>query len=289
MIIRSFLFWILLAALLWLDSTLPLSDVPHTGAFLGALFTAIGVALGWLADKAVTIATVLWHVAVFVGKALWDVAVQIARVFKALYGFLGKFWNSILKPLVKWVWQTYQRLRKWLEDTLGPVLKFLYTVRCELLKFYDKWLRPVLETITVIRRTLQLLAALRIEWARDLDRKLADLEDRLLAPVQFLLRKVNQVIDVVNRVVTLDGLLQRVVLLQSIARDIVGVANTWHQAFSRPVTAGEREAALAQNPHKTGAQLAREFVAYLETGQGPHAASIAEWGAEFDRRMRDAA
>lgn len=270
----------------WLERALAPDAGELRYAWLGALFAAVAQAFVWLADKAVTIGIVVYHATVIVGRALWDFATRIAGVFRGTYTLLRNFWSSVLRPFVAWTWRQVDRLAAWLQRTFDPVLRALFRIRAELLRWYDKWLRPVFDTITAIRRILQLLSAFRLEWARALDRRLAELEDRLLAPIRFALTKINEAIDVVNRIVTLDGLLQRMTLLRSLARDVGALRAIWHNAASKPLTEEARAAARARDQFKGGEQLARESIAYLQTGVGPHAASINEWGAELLRRLR---
>lgn len=286
---RSLLFWLIVALVCWLDATHPAIPGDYRGAFLGALFTGIAAVFGWLADKAVDIAIIIYHATVIVGRALWDVAVRIAGVFRDTYGFLQRFWSRVLRPFVVWAWQSIERLAGWLRRTFQPVLDFLIRVRRELLKVYERFVRPVLETIGVIRRLLQLLALLRFEWAKELDARLAELEERLLAPIRFALGKINELINVVNRVMTLDGLLQRVTLLQSVIRDIGDIATIWHGAHSRPVTEADRTAAAARDNYKSGETVIREAEEYIRRGTGPDVESIEEAFRDLELRYERAA
>jgi hypothetical protein len=54
-----------------------------------------------------------------------------------------------------------------------------------------------------------------VPFAQAIERKLADLESRLLVPIRFALAKVNEAINWINRIVDLDGLFQRLTLIES--------------------------------------------------------------------------
>lgn len=241
-------------------------------------------AFKWLADKGTTIAIIVWHATRIVGTALYRFAINLGGIFSKVYGVLGDFWRGVLRPFITYVWRNIERLQKWLKDTLGPALKFIDSVRQRVLEIYDRYFRPIFDTIEVVRRTLQLLAALRLDWARELDRKLAEIEDRLLWPIREAMFRLNQVTEWINRIVTLDGLFQRLTLLRSVGRDIGRIAAIWHQAHSRPLTDEERRSDPAAPGLKPPEQVAADFRAYLLTGQGPHQAQLEE--ALTDLRLR---
>jgi hypothetical protein len=79
----------------------------------------------------------------------------------------------------------------------------------------------------------RILSSLGLGWARKLDAYLGQLEDKIQRPFQFLLAKINEVINVVNRIVTLDGLIQRVALIRSLARDYKFAGNIWWNTMHR--------------------------------------------------------
>lgn len=278
--------WAALALLYWLDVQLAARAGAHTGAFLGALFTAIGLAFGWLADKAVSIAVVMFHVAVYVGKALWETAIAIARVFREVYGFLKKFWSGVLRPFITWVWREVERLARFLRKVTEPILKFLHRVRREILKLYERFLRPVLDTIDVIRQTLRLLAFLRLEWAKELDRKLAELEDRLLLPLRFALGKINEVINIVNSVASGFGVLQRVALIGSMWRYQRDALAVWWHSIHRPLEGERRNEYLQPLETRSLASMASDYRAYVVDRSGPDAARIDEHARDYELRIR---
>jgi hypothetical protein len=226
----SIAIWGAIALLAWLDAYHNPIQVETRQAFIGVVIAGIGAVFTWLADKAVTVAVTLAQAAVMIGTAIAHFARLVAGVFVRSWSFLGNLWTDVLRPFVGWAWQQVERLAAWLKDTLGPVLKFLDKVRTEIDRIYQRWLRPIFDTIEITRRILQLLAFLRIQWARELDAKLADLEARLLAPVRDLYRLVNLASEWVNRVITLDGLFQRLTLIRSMIRDAGLVFATQHNA-----------------------------------------------------------
>jgi hypothetical protein len=248
-------------------------------AFFGALFTLLGSAFAWLAGQAVTIAVTVAQVAIMIATAVGQFALLAAGVFARVFGFLGQFWSGVLRPFIVWSWDLFNRFAGWLQRTFAPIIKFLNDVRAEVQKIYDKWLRPVFDTISVVRQTLQILATLRVPFARALDQKLAQLESALLAPILELYRLLNEAQNWINRIVTLDGLLQRVTLLRSVVRDIYSVAGIWQEAFSKPVTPADYAKRRQQAGERTIADVQRDTAEVLTTGGGPYGPFVQEWSA----------
>lgn len=259
-------------------------DVSH--AFLGALVAGIGAVFGWLADKAVTLAVTMYHVTVLIGRHLWDFATRVAGVFRGVGQLLARFWASVLRPFVVNVWEGFLRLKRFLEETFGPILRFLESVRREILKFYEKWFRPIFDTIEILRRSLQILERLGLEWARELDAKLAELEGRLLAPIRFALLKINEAIEIVDRIMTLDGLIQRVTLIGSLIRYQADALKVWWQSIHKPLE-GEKKSEY-ERPLETRpiATVAADYRAYVIDGGGPDATRIDEHARDYALRLR---
>jgi hypothetical protein len=239
----------------------------------------------------VTMAALSWSVTALwaFAQSILNGAQQVARgvrsgFFKA-WDFTRSLYDDVLKPAWTKFWSLVDRVRASLEHAFRPVLDFLRHVREEILGFYTKWVRPILDTIDVTRKILRVLSALHLDFAKRLDAKLGALEDAIDRPFRLLLAEVNKIINLVDRVVTANGLFQRLALVRSIERDIRYVVNAWHNSQSKPLTDADRRAAKERDTFKSGEQIASESRVYLETGVGPHAASIDEWSTELALRL----
>ncbi|MGH8636675.1 MAG: hypothetical protein ACREUZ_06010 [Burkholderiales bacterium] len=277
--IGRWLLWLLVALGVAAELARPPEAGPVSLAFFGAIFTAIVAVFGYIADKAVTVAITIAQAAIMIGQAIGQFALLTASVFAKVFGFLRSFWSGVLRPFITWSWDQIQRFSGWLKRTLEPVLKFLQDLRTEITKIYDRWLRPIFDTIDTTRRILQVLATLRVPFARELDQELAQLEQRLLGPILDLYRRLNEAMDWVNRIITLDGLLQRLTLLRSLVRDIYSVAGIWQNAFSNPVTNTQYEQRRRQAGAVTMVDVQRNTAEVLTTGSGPYAPFVDEWSA----------
>jgi len=247
-----------------------------SGAFFGALISLIASAFTFLAGHAVTVLVTIAQVAMMIGTAIARFALMVAGVFGHVVGFVKNFWTAVLRPFVVWSWEQFSRVVGWLQRTFKPLIDFLNDVRAELQKLYDKWLRPIFDTIEMARRTLQILATLRVPFARELDRKLAQLEEALLRPILELFRVLNEAMNWINRILTLDGLVQRLTLMKSIERDLAYVWRAWHNGQSQPLTQGDRDAAIVRQPFRTGAAIKGDVEAYIRSSSGPLAPAIEE-------------
>jgi len=199
---------------------------------------------------------------------------QVAQKFADLAGLFRRFWRDILKPLFVKIDRWIGRVFTWLRDTFGPILEALKRLRTFVLDLYRKWFKPIFDTIDVIRRFLGVLSIFNVDWARKLDAKLADLERRLREPILLVVRKINDVIDVVDRIVTLDGLLQRYTLITSLFGYRGDWLNMWWNAQSSPLTAAERARLLSGGDAKTAREIAADTRLYIEAGAGELAPAV---------------
>jgi hypothetical protein len=100
------------------------------------------------------------------------------------------------------------------------VLHFLKVLRDHLLAFYATFVRPWLDLIdTHAERAARAVVARhcagRARWISGSARS----RDAIEAPFRYVLAKVNEIVNIINRIVTLDGLFQRLALLGSLKRD----------------------------------------------------------------------
>ena len=103
--------------------------------------------------------------------------------------------------------------------------------------------------------------------------------------IERVLGRLNQAIDVLDSVTTRDRLFQRIAFLGTLERDLAYIWRAWNNGQSKPLTDEERRAAAAAGVYKSGDQVIAESALYLRTGDGPNAASIAEWLRELDLRL----
>jgi hypothetical protein len=220
---------------------------PVTLAFFGWLITLAELVFAGLHAAAdVVIAYLAWAVNAlfFLGQLAYNALVELGGVamrgIRQAWRFFRWTYDDILAPAWRKFWRLVDVVRGTLERVLRPVFAVLRRIRDELLHLYAKWVRPVLDTIETTRKVLRVLSALHIPFARKLDHQLAELEEKIDRPFRYLLGKVNEVINFVNRIATADGLFQRLALVRSIARDWQVIGDEYARMHRAPMTDEER-------------------------------------------------
>jgi len=283
---RSLAVWAVVALLVWLDQAHPLG-VPVTAAFsFGWLIVGIVGAFKEIGKAAVTTAVLIAKVAVMIGVALARVGIPLAVIFAKVYGLLARFWAGALRPLLAFLGRTFDRFVGWLTRTMGPILKFLEAVRKAVDRIYQKYLKPILDTIEIVRRVSQLLAALHVPFAKELDAKLAQLEERLLAPIRAVYAKLNEAMNWINRIITLDGLLQRITLLRSIRRDVLEISRAFRAWRHSPVSAAKYSELRRAAGERTTDDVKRDVRDVLTTGGGNYGTFVSEMAAQWGIYVR---
>lgn len=205
-------------------------------------------------------------------RGSWNALIGIGQVFaggfKYAWGFLRVLYGDILLPAWQQWWALVDRVRGVLERVVLPVLRLLDRVRDEFLAIYARYVRPVLDAIEIARKWLRVLSALHLDVARTLERKLAALEEAIDRPFRFVLNELNKIINVVNRVLTADGLFQRLALIRSIERDIRWVSSTFFRSQTSRLPQAVRDQRLAPLETQTLEEQAVEARALMLDGEG---------------------
>jgi hypothetical protein len=220
----SLVFWLLAYALYRLDGTF------HVPTRQAAIFSIILSAIGWLADVmgsvGGTIAASLEGVVLWLVHGLGWLSLHVADIFKNTGAMFSKVWegakivyDDVVKPFAQWLHDTYESIKGWMTRVFGPILQWANKVRDTLMGLYKNYLRPVFDALDTTRKVLAMLAALHIPFAQALENVVSDIEQTLQHNFLLLLGWVNKVIDTLNGLLTLDGLLQRYVFLRTLERD----------------------------------------------------------------------
>lgn len=239
-------------------------------------YHAIVVALQWSVKFLWTFATATYNALIKFGKL-------IGKGLRASWEFLRATYEKVLKPAWEKLHALYDRVRKWLDKWVAPVLRFLQDVRRRFLKFYEDWIRPILDTIDVSRRILQLLGRFGVEWAKTLDQKLGDVEGYIDRIYRRVLGELNQVINLIDSIVTGNGLFQRLPFVRTLQRDVRYVWSAWWKHIATRESERQREPAPEYTP-RTTEEHAAEFNAFLRSNGGDdlgfareHAADLSLW------------
>jgi hypothetical protein len=228
----------------------------------------------------------LWRFATLIAKGVGEAAQFAWKGLRAGWQLLKDTYTHVLKPAWQFFWKWVDKIERWLERTFGPLMAWLRRVRAWLLDFWAVYIRPILDLLDISRRALRVLGALGLEWARALDQKIADLEERIEAPFRALVAKVNDVINIVNRIMTADGLFQRLTFLKTLARDYAHAWSVVLQGFNKPLTNPDRDAMDKATEPKPLADVRRDVGAYLRDRSGADAALFTEVGGQWRKYLR---
>ncbi len=196
--------------------------------------------------------TILWKFARLIAEGAFTVGKFAWKGLKVGWGLMRDTYTHVLKPAVKFLWKWVDKTERWFERTFGPLMKWLRRLRTWVLDFYKNYIRPFLDIIDVTRRAPQL----------------------------------NEIINVVNRVVTADGLFQRSAYIRTLARDYKQAWNELAWGYHRPITAARRAEVAASFNTKSWAEIIRDIKASLSTHSGADAALIGEVATTVRARLR---
>lgn len=218
--------------LLWLDSPaspfgLRLPLALRYANVVGAIVTGIQILAGWVATAAEVTATYVWIALQWLGSATGTLLKNTGAMFAKVWDGVKIVWSDVLKPALVWVDDHLKRLYAWMKDTFKPVFDFLRKVRCRLHDFYSTFVRPVVDTIEFVRQINRVLLAFHITFLQNLDKTLQQIEQRIEEPFLWLEKKINEIWNVLELVVTLDGFFQKLTLIRSMNR----YAPSWIRSF----------------------------------------------------------
>ena len=275
----------------------------------GLIFGVISTIWDVFTGAAAASLAVLWGIVTAIGTTLSALGLTLWKVIGQVWGFLRPAWDAVVKPLIedvgKAVWGTLKslytdilkpawlkfnklvdRLHGWLQRKFQPTLDWLHAARTYVKGIYDKVVRPILDILDVGKQAMNLLAQLGVGWARKVEQFLSELEQRIEAPFQFVLSKLNELINWVNQIIDLDGLFQRLTLLRSLVRDVEGQLRILHNTRLRELSPAEIKT-IHDNQHgKKRTDATADVRDYFEDGSGADAAAIDEmtviWRTYFE-------
>lgn len=140
---------------------------------------------------------------------------------------VGKILSGVLGPLINAVAALVRGGSGDLSKLFGPISDLLKKAVATVRHLYNTWLRPIIRLIDVVRQFLRVAEAFHIKFASNIDQALGRLEGKLTAPILLTIGKVNELTNQVNKIVTLNGALQRAVLVQGLVKVPGCVTNLW--------------------------------------------------------------
>jgi hypothetical protein len=249
---------------------------------ISAFFSFLGSAI-WEAIR--TVAIGVQYVG---GRVAWVVSTT-GSWFKDAFGGLSWLWTDVLRPafttMKTWFVDVHDALVRW----FAPVVKILKGTLADITKIYQHWVQPVITVLDVTKKALGLLASVGVDWAKKLEDKITELENRIRAPFLLIVGKVNEIIGVIDRIVTFDGLYQRVMLFASLFAYKRSLVNFGINSVSRPLTHDELVAYGTQPETLTPQENAIEMVKFTRGEPVPFGPAAVEWADDLLLMIRGGA
>jgi hypothetical protein len=158
------------------------------------------------------------HVGVF-----WS----LGRALGGALATIGTYLRDHLREFAEFVGRQVDKITKFLREKFARVLAFLKTVKDHINAWYKQFIRPIIDTIEFIRHINRVLQIFHVDVLGRLDRVLGQIEDRIEAPFDWTNRILTEVQNAIDRILTLDGLVNRIALLKSLD----AYAPEWMRAF----------------------------------------------------------
>jgi len=199
---------------------------------------------------------VIINVAVTLGNNLIGLARAVWRGLHALVNLnFTSIWNTIKRG-----WERYQRLIDWYQRNIQEPLD---RIRASIMDLYNRFFKPILHVIDQLRVMVRIIAVFNRQLAAKIDGALFGLESKLMTPITYLLKRVNELSSYTRAIITSLGLLDRVLLVETLRRDALLV---W-EVLTNP-KARIYEPIVHPEPRPFAADVEDAHV-WLRTGGGP--------------------
>ena len=220
-----------------------------------------------------------------IGETLTKKILELAVEVAGLLGGVRRLIAKVFGPLYTMLRNLVNKVRNILTKIFGPILDFLDEVRKHIRDFYTYIVRPILDVIAITRAFLGVLAHFDVEWAKKIDAKLAELEGYIALPFEWLTQQLNRIENAIDRILTFDGLFQRVTLLASLMRDGAGVANIVWKTSHQPLSGSKLATYQTGFSRRPVSDALADAEAYFVAGAGPDRNRINEHVADLRLRV----
>lgn len=160
--------------------------------------------IAYLKDQTVALETT--HTSIF-----WKLGGALAGALQTFAVYI----RDHAKEFLKWAGDKLRKLEQYLKDKFGPILHYLKVLKDHINDIYKRFVRPIIDTIEFIRQLNRVLNVFHIHVFDKLDATLQQIERRLEAPFEWIQAHITELMNLIDRVMTADGLFQRLTLLKS--------------------------------------------------------------------------
>lgn len=208
------------------------------------------------------------------GNSLLSAWQILSRLGGLLLNFLRTLWTAVVKLIVTALQQLQTLIKDLYDRVLKPALQALHSIRQKIIDIYTRVVRPLIIVIQDVRQVLAVLKLFHIGFADKLDKTLADLEQRISAPLLLLLRYTNQVANWINLISTAGYLLQKPIFMGSLNAYKGSTFNLLANSVNKTPSPAAAAALQTAGTIPPAQQTASDFAQYAASGSGAMADSI---------------
>jgi len=210
------------------------------GNVVAAIGSLIGSFIGITAARLLEFLKLLKDYVLQLSKELLIGVFRTARAIARVLRTLATFAVNGVKTFAQWAYREIVKLHDFLAEKFGPVLRWLRELKQHIQDIYNRFVRPIIDVIQFIRQLNQILELFHITLLKKLDATLAQIEQRIEEPFLWVTQKITWLENWIDRIVTLDGLFQRVTLIASMARYVAPWSHGfWNSQVDRTRKAGD--------------------------------------------------
>jgi len=252
------------------------------GNVVAAIGSLIGSFIGITAARLLEFLKLLKDYVLQLSKELLIGVFRTARAIARVLRTLASLAVNGVKTFAQWAYREIVKLHDFLAQKFGPVLRWLRELKQHIQDIYNRFVRPIIDVIQFIRQLNQILELFHITLLKKLDATLAQIEQRIEEPFLWVTQKITWLENWIDRIVTLDGLFQRVTLIASMARYVAPWSHGfWNSQVDRSRKAGDDYSRGRTFP-EIEPQIPAEELGKFYRGEGsPFGADMTALMAEF--------
>lgn len=232
------------------------------GAIVG-LFRSFGSTSGYTGWVIEALRTGIIELARRLKDGIWLVARYLAKALVEM----RKLWTAVLRPMLTWAVKKVQFLEAWLKTHVAPILAFIKRLKEEFDRIYTTYVKPIIDAIEMVRQLNRVLELFHIHVLNKVDEVLAQIERKIEDPFLWVRAKITWVENWIDRIVTFDGLFQRVTLLASMAKHAPEWLNIGANFRNQPITSAGRSALARGTAIADAPGLLRDATNYMQGGR----------------------
>jgi hypothetical protein len=285
-IARSLLVWLVLGAIAYFDHPVAVVQRAEFFGWLVPFLVNVGKDVGGVLAT-YFLEGVKGALAALGGAVRWIIGqlksfiVSAGAMFAKVWRSLEGFWKNVIRKELLALHDQFIRLRNWLRYIFKPLIDFLDKVRDKIKEIWDKHFKPILDAIDTARRVLAILAKLHIPFAAQLEGYLAKTEQWIIDRYNQLNADLNKVRDTINGILTLDGFLQRFLLLRSIERDVFYVWRALVNSGTRSLTGAEQHKLQKFGATLSTQETTDQIAAHWNGETSDVGTRVADYGTQF--------